>query len=635
MSQIIKTEQQGHYRYNPIGLNHKGPARIFPYTGEDGALLYVVTKLREDALKQGKLSEPWSLLLKQFEQAIASFDQTWLDLSTLLADWEIFQSGWFNLYLPPNEQFNSSYMRERREMEQRLASAKKAAQTKTWMEKQRAVFYQSLETSAKAKKNQYPYIPTRPVASVIHERDGGLSDREFSRQRLAGLNPMVLRRVQPQEQARVQAWASHSSSVDLIQSAAENRLFIAEYPLLKDLKVTDLQPGKYVGNSVALFHRAEGGLEPLLIELEKGSVVTPAFGGGGADDWTRAKLYVQSADATHYQLFSHLSYTHLAMEVFAIATPRQLPSNHPFYQLLNPHLQFLLATNQRYNQIFLQAGSAISSLMAPVREVCLELMSKAYREKVFWDYALPNDIEHRGIEKKFLSEYPYRDDALLLWDAIANYAKNYLQRYYLDDKAVLKDAYLQAWADELSTPLNTRPKSEFPQLPAWCPTEWAIAFGLQPQELPPNPRVPGFTKITSLQQLIDIATIIIFTCGPQHAAVNFSQFDYLGYVANAPFALYSHPDTPASLPELLPPAEKELKQMELTFDLTGISWGKLGSSELIRYASRGDRQILSQFQNELAEIESKIKLRNHKRLVTTGVDYPYLLPSRIPNSINI
>ncbi|BAY39202.1 lipoxygenase-like protein [Nostoc sp. NIES-2111] len=635
MSQIIKTEQQGHYRYNPIGLNYKGPARIFPYTGEDGALLYVLTKLREDALKQGKLSEPWSLLLKQFEQTIATIDKTWLDLSTLLVDWEVFQSGWFNLYLPPNEQFNSSYVRERREMGQRLSAAKKAAETKTEIEQQRASFYQSLEKSEKAKKNQHPYIPTRPVASVIHERDGGLSDREFSRQRLAGHNPLVLRRVQPKDQALVQSWAIHSTNVDLTTSAAENRLFIAEYPLFKDLKVTDLQPSKYLGNPIAVFHRSEQGLEPLLIELEKGRVVTPAFLGGGADDWTRAKLYVQSADAAHHELFSHLSYTHLAMEVFAIATPRQLPSNHPFYQLLNPHLQFLLAINQRGNQILLQEGSAISSLMAPVGQVSLELMNKAYREKVFWDYALPNDIEHRGIETKFLAEYPYRDDALLLWEAIAKYTSSYLQRYYPDDKAVLKDPYLQAWADELSAPLNTRPKSEFPQLPAWCPPEWAIATGLQPQELPPHPRVPGFTKITSLQQLIDIATIIIFTCGPQHATVNFSQFDYLGYVPNAPFALYSHHDTTASVSELLPPAEKELKQMELTFALNGISWGKLGSSELIQYANRGDRQILSQFQSELIEIESKIKLRNHKRLVTTGVDYPYLLPSRIPNSINI
>ncbi|WP_313954453.1 lipoxygenase family protein [Anabaena subtropica] len=635
MSQIINTEQQGHYRYNPIGLNQKGAARIFPYTGEDGALLYVLTKLREDALKQGKLSEPWSLLLKQFDQAIASIDKTWLDLSTLLVDWEVFQSGWFNLYLPPNEQFNPSYVRERREMGQRLSAAKKAAESTTGIEQQRALFYQSLESSAKANKYQFPYIPTRPVASVIHKRDGGLSDREFVRQRLAGQNPMVLRRVQPTDQALLQSWTIHSSTVNLIQSAGENRLFVADYPLFKDLKVTELQSGKYLGNPVAVFHRSEGGLEPILIELEKGRVVTPTQIGGGADDWTRAKLYVQSADATHHELFSHLSYTHLAMEVLAIATPRQLPSNHPFYQLLSPHLQFLLAINQRGNQILLQEGSAISSLMAPVREVSLGLMNKAYRERIFWDYALPNDIERRGIETKFLPEYPYRDDALLLWEAIAKYTSSYLQRHYLDDKAVLKDPYLQAWANELSTPLNTRPKSEFPQLPTWCPPEWAITSGLQPQELPPHPRIPGFTKITSLQQLIDIATIIIFTCGPQHAAVNFSQFDYFGYVPNAPFALYSRPDTPVSLPELLPPAEKELKQMELTFALSGISWGKLGSSELIQFANRGDRQILSQFQSELVEIETKIKIRNQKRLVNTGVDYPYLLPSRIPNSINI
>lgn len=625
MTHINKTEQQGYYRYNCSGLNYKGPSRIFPYIGEDGALRYLFTKLREDALNQGKLSEPGSLFLKQVDKTIASLDKTWLDLSTFLVDWEIFQSGWFNLNLPPNEQFNACYVRERREMEQRLANATKAAQTNTSIEQQRSLFFQSLENSAKAN-----YLPTRPVASIIHERDGGLSDREFARQRLAGHNPMVLRRVQASDQGLLQSWATRISTIDLTQSAAENRLFIAEYPLFKDLKVTDIQPGKYITSPIALFYSSEGELEPILIELEKGRIVTPSTT-GAADDWTRAKLYVQSADATHHELISHLCYTHLAMEVLAIATPRQLPNNHPVYQLLNPHLQFLLAINERGNKILLEEGSAISNLMAPVRQVSLDLMDKAYRERTFWDYALINDIERRGIEAKFLPEYPYRDDALLLWDAIAKYARNYLQRYYIDDKAVLQDPYLPAWADELGAPLNTRPQSEFPQLPPWCPPEWAIASGLEPQELPPYPRVPGFTKIASLQQLIDIATIIIFTCAPQHAAVNFSQFDYAGYVPNAPFALYSPPETPVSLEELLPPAAKELNQMQLTFALNGIYWGRLGSSELIQFANGGDRQILSQFQNDLAQIESQIKGRNQKR----SVEYPYLLPSRIPNSINI
>ncbi|MBE9038958.1 lipoxygenase family protein [aff. Roholtiella sp. LEGE 12411] len=637
---VNTTEQQGYYRYDPTGLDQKGPARIFPYTGEDGVLRYLLTKLRKNQLNHGQLSQPWSLLLTEVENAIQSLDENWLRISILLVDLEIFQSGWFNFNLPPNEQFNVSFVRKRRTMGQRLIAATKAAEvvnTQSYIsvtaknEQQRSQFFQALEQSGR------PY----PVANQIYQRDGGLSDREFARQRLAGQNPNVIRRVQSAEQPILQAWATQpyqladGRTIDLTHSVVENRLFVADYPLLQDLKVTDLQPGRYVGSPVALFYRSEQGLEPVLIQVEKGKIVTPAISGGNADDWMRAKLYVQTADVTHHELITHLCYTHLAMEAFAIATPRQLPSNHPLYRLLYPHFQFLLAINTRGNTVLLGEEGAIGKLMAPTREASLGLINRAYRQRSFAEYSLLNDIKRRGIESELISEFPYRDDALLLWEAIANYTTRYLQRYYPSDQAVQQDPYLRAWATELGAPLDSRLKSEFPQAPDWLPKEWVIAAGLEPQELPSYPRMPGFGEIASLQQLIDIATVIIFTCGPQHAAVNFSQFDYVTYVPNAPLALYTRPDTPTTLEELLPPTKQDLGQMQLTFSLSGIYWGQLGSSELIQFVDQGDRQILKQFQNELLEIESKIKTRNQLRVVDTEIEYPYLLPSRIPNSINI
>jgi arachidonate 15-lipoxygenase len=631
-------EQQGYYRYHPYGLEQKGSARLFPYTGEDGTMRYVLTKIYQNLLQQGKLSEPWSLLLTEVEKKVSKLEEDWLNISTLLVDCEVFQSGWFNFNLPPNEQFNSSYIRERKKLLQTIMAVNKAVATVdknlptlTRNEQQRKLFFQAL-----AKDGINP-----PIVSIIHQRDGGLSDKEFVRQRVAGANPTVLRRVQAIDQGFLQALATqpyklaNNGAIDLIKSASENRLFIADYPLLRDLKVTDLQPGKYVGSPVALFHHTDKGLESVLIEVEKGRVVTPGITGQAADDWERAKLYFQTADATHHELIAHLSYTHLAMEALAIATPRQLPSNHPVYQLLSPHFKFLIAINNRDNTIFFAKGAAIDSLMAPTVESSSRLINKAYREKSFWYYSLLNDIEVRGIEPQLLPDFPYRDDALLLWEAIAKYTTRYLQRYYPDDKAVQQDPYLLAWADELSAPLNTRPKSDFPQVPAWFPKELVAESGIEPQELPSYPRVPGFTKIGSLQQLIDIATITIFTCGPQHAAVNFSQYDYFGYVPNAPLANYSRPDTPASLEEFLPSTDKDLQQMRLTSALSGIYWGNLGSSDLIQFADKIDRQILAQFQNDLLEIENKIKARNQQRLTDSGVEYPYLLPSRIPNSINI
>jgi arachidonate 15-lipoxygenase len=401
--------------------------------------------------------------------------------------------------------------------------------------------------------------------------------------------------------------------------------------------VADLQSGRYVGSPIALFQHGDRGLEPMLIQLEPGRVLTP---NSDSDDWMRAKLYTQTADVTHHELVDHLCHTHLAMEAFAIATPRQLPATHPLYRLLRPHFQFLLAINTRGNTILLSEGAAIDKLMAPTRAASIALMNQAYQQRQFQDYALPTNLKRRGLQPEFLPEFPYRDDAQLLWEAISGYVSRFLSRYYADDRAVQSDASLQAWAAELGAPLSSRSRAEFPQAPAWMPPEWSVETGLE-FHLPENARVPSFPTVETagtiahLQQLIDLTTQLIFTCSAQHAAVNFSQFDYVGYTPNAPLALYSRPDVPATLPELLPSASQDLGQMELTFALSGIRWGRLGSSDLIRFVDQGDRQALTQFQADLAEIELKIGDRNRERLATTGVDYPYLLPSQIPNSINI
>lgn len=631
---VSPAEQQGHYRYDPTALDQQGPARLFPHTGEDGVWRYVLTQLRHNLLAQGQLSEPFSLALRQLEETHQTLEQAWSQVATLLVDFKVFQSGWFNVNLPPNEQFDTAFVRERRAMTATLLAAKAAAKLHAATSERRSQFYQVLEDLGR----------TRPVVSRILERDGGLSDREFARQRVAGQNPMMLRQIQQADQPLLQMWAEHvSADVDLMQAAAANHLFVADYPLLAQLTPADLQVGRYVGSPIALFHRTKTGLEPVLIQVESGRLATPTQ--PDVDRWMQAKLFVQTADVTYHELIVHLCDTHLAMEAFAIATPRQLPKTHPVYRLLRPHFRFLLAINTRGNTILLGEGAAIDSLMAPTRAASLSIINQAYRSRSFQDYALPTVIAQRGLTSEALPEFPYRDDALLLWEAIGRYVTQFLQRYYPDDQAIRQDPYLQAWAAELGAPLDSRPASEFPQAPSWIPAEWQHQTNLTPDPLPTYPRVPGFPPaaeseadsgaITSVQQLINIAMQVIFTCGPQHAAVNFSQFDYVGYTPNAPLALYSRPDTASSLPQLLPTADQDLAQMELSFALSGIRWGTLGSSELMQFVDAGDRQALAQFQADLAAIEVKINARNQQRLAESGVEYPYLLPSRIPNSINI
>lgn len=74
--------------------------------------------------------------------------------------------------------------------------------------------------------------------------------------------------------------------------------------------------------------------------------------------------------------------------------------------------------------------------------------------------------------------------------------------------------------------------------------------------------------ITSRQALSDVLTAIIFTCGPQHSAINYTQFDYGGYALNMPLCArkkyHELVDRPAS-EEI---SEKELLAFLPNLDMT-------------------------------------------------------------------
>ncbi|WP_279610462.1 lipoxygenase family protein, partial [Burkholderia gladioli] len=92
-------------------------------------------------------------------------------------------------------------------------------------------------------------------------------------------------------------------------------------------------------------------------------------------------------------------------------------------------------------------------------------------------------------------DYPYRDDGMLIWNAIRRWVGAYVGVYYLSDSAVINDYELAAWTKDVAG----------------------------------SGRVKGFVTIQSRQQLIDVLTLVIFNASAQHAAVNFSQPDYCLY----------------------------------------------------------------------------------------------------------
>ncbi|CAN0269368.1 unnamed protein product, partial [Laminaria digitata] len=60
---------------------------------------------------------------------------------------------------------------------------------------------------------------------------------------------------------------------------------------------------------------------------------------GEGNNWKIAKACFESADFIIHEVVSHLGNTHIVLEGPVVAMNRQLPKEHPIYDLLQPHLE--------------------------------------------------------------------------------------------------------------------------------------------------------------------------------------------------------------------------------------------------------------------------------------------------------
>ncbi|KAJ0477037.1 putative linoleate 13S-lipoxygenase [Helianthus annuus] len=379
--------------------------------------------------------------------------------------------------------------------------------------------------------------------TMDRDRFSWLSDEEFCRQMLAGLNPCSIQLVSewplmskldpeiygPAESAITKEIVEKEIKdfMTFDEALAQKKLFMLDYHdlllpyvnKLRDLKTTTLY-----GSRTLMFLHPDGTLKPIAIELTHQPydgkpawkhVYTPAQVATDLWLWRLAKAHVLAHDAGYHQLISHWLRTHCAIEPYIIATNRHLSQMHPMSRLLLPHCRYTMQINSLARLILINAGGILEKIFFP-DEYSMQLSSDVYDQLWRFDHeALPADLINRGIAvedptaphglKLAIEDYPYANDGLLIYDAIKQWATSYVNHYYPQANLVESDEELQAWWNDIRT----------------------VGHGDKKDE-------PWWPQLKTQDDLIGIVSTIMWVTAGQHSAVNFGQYDLGGYIPYRP-----------------------------------------------------------------------------------------------------
>ncbi|KAL2337923.1 hypothetical protein Fmac_012369 [Flemingia macrophylla] len=500
-----------------------------------------------------------------------------------------------------------------------------------------------------------------------------MTDEEFGREMIAGVNPCVIRRLKefpPQSKLDPTVYGDQTSkmtkeqleinleSITVNKAIEDKRLFILDHhdifmPFLR--RINESKSTKAYATRTILFLKDDGTIKPLAIELSlphagqqnlgfDSKVILPANEGVESTIWLLAKAHVIVNDSCYHQLISHWLNTHAVIEPFIIATNRNLSVLHPIYKLLFPHYRDTMNINALARQTLINVDGFIEKTILGGK-YAVEISSAAYKNWVFTDQALPADLIKRGMAIKdssspyglrlVVEDYPYAVDGLEIWNAIKTWVHDYVSLYYATDDAVKKDHELQAWWKEVVEKGHGDLKDK-----------------------------PWWPKAHTREELIQSCSTIIWIASALHAAVNFGQYPYGGFILNRPTLsrrFIPEPGTSEYDEMVKNPQKAYLRTItpkyQALVDLSVIEILSRHASDEVYLGQRdnpnwtSDQRAIDAFKKfgkRLAEIETKISERNRDpnlRNRTGPVQMPYtvLLPTSetgltfrgIPNSISI
>lgn len=128
--------------------------------------------------------------------------------------------------------------------------------------------------------------------------------------------------------------------------------------------------------------------------------------------------------------------------------------------------------------------------------------------------------------------YFFKDDALILHEAIRKYVSEYTNYYYeKNDENVENDSEIQAFRNELTLERKINGSG---------------GCGMK-----------GFPSFNTVQNLVDVLTTFIYICSVEHSATNFPQFDQYAFPPNFAAKLHCQPEQEKEKLNDIMPTRKE------------------------------------------------------------------------------
>ncbi|KAM9819931.1 polyunsaturated fatty acid lipoxygenase ALOX15B-like isoform 3-T3 [Syngnathus typhle] len=450
--------------------------------------------------------------------------------------------------------------------------------------------------------NQDNWKTLDDINDVFRNKDTPLSDYVqdhwaedwlFAYQFLNGVNPTLIRRCKtlPENFPVTDDMVFIPDGSNLLNELERGNIYLCDYKNLDGIPANIIEEKQqYLTAPLVLLHkRSDDKLMPIAIQLKQ----TPAEDNpiflptDSAYDWLTAKIFVRSADFSEHQLNAHLLRTHLLAEVFAVSLLRNLPMVHPIYKLLIPHTRYTLQINELARQQLIGPAGVFTMFAASGREALPKILARSLSSITYRSLCIPDDIADRDLRD--LPNFYYRDDGLQLWNIIFEYVQRVIKYYYKSDDEVQRDSELQIWIGDI----------------------FKHGFLSQLQTgIPQN--------FTTVSELIKFATMVMFTCSCQHAAVNSGQYDYGGWMPNTPTTLQRAPPTKkgttskSTILETLPPINVTAQGMASAWLLSQPSsdFVPLGHYPEEHFTEEIPRQLQKDFKAELDELSIKINNRN-------------------------